>query len=286
MRDVARAIVEILDGGRRGALATVIRTSGSAPQQPAARLVLRPDGSAVGTVGGGAVERAVLEALAACIASGKPELVVYDLGRDLGMCCGGRMEVFVEPIESLQRLLVFGAGHVAKPTAKLALEVGFSVTVIDDREELNTAERFPGCTLLSAEPAEAAAKLEPRAEDWILIVSYDHRLDEEALDTYVRLPHRYLGVIGSRRKIFRILQRISHKRGLPALDRVYAPVGLDLGAVSPEEIAVSIVSELIALRHGKPARHMRAVDDPRLRAVLAGQLSAEAAAQVDVDPER
>jgi xanthine dehydrogenase accessory factor len=283
MRDVSRAILRILDGGRRGALATVVRASGSTPQQPSARLVLAPDGTTVGTVGGGAVERAVLEALALCLESGKPELVVYDLGRDLGMCCGGRMEVFVEPIEALQRLFVFGAGHVAQPTAALAQRVGFAVTVVDDREDLNTEQRFAGCTRILAEPAEAAECVAPRAEDWLLVVTHDHRLDEEALDTYVRLPHRYLGMIGSRRKVFRVLQRIAQRRGLPALDRVYAPVGLDLGAVSPDEIAVSVVSELIALRHGRPSQHLRAVDDPRLLRVLSGELSSEAAAAIEQD---
>ncbi len=277
MREVTEALLDVLKSGRRGALATVVRVSGSTPQTPGARLLLAADGTTTGTVGGGAVEKAVLEALEACRTSGRPEVAIFDLGRDLGMCCGGRMEVFVEPVEAVQRLVIFGAGHVAQPTAAFAREVGFSVTVVDDREELLTAARFPGCDLVSAEPKEAATRLAPRDEDWLLIVTYDHRLDEEALDAYARLPHRYLGLIGSRRKVFRILQRIAERRGLPALDRVYAPVGLDIGAVTPQEIAVSIVAELVALRHGKPAAHMRAVDDPRLGRVLAGEISPEAA---------
>ncbi|MBE7484895.1 MAG: XdhC family protein [Polyangiaceae bacterium] len=280
MRDVTRELLNVLTSGKRGALATVVRVSGSVPQEPGARLLLAPDGTTTGTVGGGAVERAVLEALEQCRAHGRPELVVYDLARDLGMCCGGRMEIFVEPVEATQRLIVFGAGHVAKPTAQLARQVGFDVTVVDDREELATEERFPGCTLVLAEPSEAAARLAPRAEDWLLVVTYDHRLDEEALDTFARLPHRYLGLIGSRRKVFRILQRIAERGPLPPLERVYAPVGLDIGAVSPEEIAVSIVAELVALRHGKAPAHMRAVDDPRLARVLSGDISPEAAALV------
>lgn len=287
MRDVTEALLEVLRSGRRGALATVVRVSGSTPQQPGARLLLFPDGSTTGTVGGGAVELAVLEALGACLEHGRHELAVFDLGRDLGMCCGGRMEVFVEPVEAVQRLIIFGAGHVARPTAALARQVGFDVTVVDDREELLSSEQFPGCTLVAAEPAECADRLAPRAEDWILVVTYDHRLDQEALDVYSRLPHRYLGVIGSRRKIFRILQRVAQKRELPPLERVYAPVGLDIGAVSPAEIAVSIVAELVALRHGKLARHMRAVDDPRLRRVLDGELSPEAAVALDPsEPKR
>lgn len=283
MRDVTRALLHVLTSGRRGALATVVRVSGSVPQQPGARLLLAPDGATTGTVGGGAVERAVLDALGQCRQHGRPELVVYDLARDLGMCCGGRMEIFVEPVEAAQRLLVFGAGHVAKPTAELARRVGFAVTVVDDREELANRERFPDCELVLAEPREAAARIAPRAEDWVLIVTYDHRLDEEALDTFARLPHRYLGLIGSRRKVLRILQRIASRGDLPPLDRVFAPVGLDIGAVSPEEIAVSIVAELVAIRHGKAARHLRALDDPRVARVLSGELSPEAAALM-VDP--
>jgi xanthine dehydrogenase accessory factor len=278
MRDVTRELLEVLASGRRGALATVVRVSGSVPQQPGARLLLSADGRTTGTVGGGAVERAVRAALEECVTAGRPELVVYDLARDLGMCCGGRMEIFVEPVEAAQRLVVLGAGHVAKPTAELARRVGFEVTVVDDREDLATAERFPGCSLLLAEPREAARRVAPRAEDWLLIVTYDHRLDEEALDTFARLPHRYIGLIGSRRKVFRILQRIAHKGTLPPLDRVYAPVGLDIGAVSPDEIAVSIVAELVAIRHGKALGHLRAVDDPRLTRMLAGEVSPDALA--------
>lgn len=281
MREVSEALLEVLHSGRRGALATVVNVSGSVPQQPGARLLMTPEGKQVGTVGGGAVEHSVIAALAECMKSGKPRLLELELGRDLGMCCGGRMSFFIEPIEAEQRLIVFGAGHVARPTAALARQVGFSVTVVDDREELLDEERFPGCTLVSAEPSEAAARLAPKAEDWLLVVTYDHRLDEEALDVFARLPHRYIGMIGSRRKVFRILSRIAERHGLPSLDRVYSPVGLDIGAVSPDEIAVSIVAELIALRHGRAPQHLRAVDDPRFVRVLGGEISAEAAALLD-----
>ncbi len=274
-------MIEVLEGGRRGALATVIRTSGSTPQQPGARLLLLPGGDTVGTVGGGAFERDVLELLSACIVDGRPCVVVRDLGRDLGMCCGGRMEVFVEPIESVRRLFLFGAGHVAKPTAAFAGALGFAVTVIDDRDELNTEARFPGCTRILAEPAEAAPTLGLEDGDSVLIVTHDHRLDEEALDACSRLPHRYIGMIGSKRKVFRILLRIHARHGLPPLEKVYAPVGLDIGAVSPEEIAVSIVGELVALHHARDAPHMRAIDHPALQKVLRGELTPEAAAEAE-----
>lgn len=281
MREVTEAVLAVLDSGGRGALATVVRASGSTPQQVGARLLLRPDGTSVGTVGGGAIEHAVLDELRACVVDGKPRTLVKDLMRDLGMCCGGRMEVLVEPVEGRPRLILFGAGHVAKPTAALARTLGFRVVVVDDREDLNTDVRFPECERVLAEPKEAAIATTDR--DWLLVVTHDHRLDEEALDAYARRPHAYLGVIGSRRKIYRILQRIAAKHGLPSLEKVYAPVGLDIGAVSPEEIAVSIGAELVALRHGASASHMRAIDDPALAKVLGGQLTPEAAAQLDHD---
>ena len=280
VREVTEALLALVDGGGRGALATVVRSSGSTPQQPGARLLLRPDGETVGTIGGGAIELCVLEEMRACVVDGRPRVVERDLVRDLGMCCGGRMEVFVEPVEGRARLVIFGAGHVGKATAAIAKTIGFSVTVVDDREELNTAARFEGCERILLEPAEAAKELAPTERDWLLVVTHDHRLDEEALDTYGRLPHAYLGMIGSRRKIYRILSRIQARRGLPPLERVYAPVGLDVGAVSPEEIAISVAAELVALRHGRVGAHLRAVDDPALAKVLGGELTPAAAAAI------
>lgn len=278
MKEVTRAVLALLESGRRGAMATVVRTSGSAPQTPGARMLLRNDGSIVGTIGGGAIEHEVLELMRGCIDDGRPRVVRRDLLRDLGMCCGGRMEVFVERIEGKPRLIVFGAGHVGQATAAAALKIGFRVAVVDDREELNTEARFEGCERVLMEPAEAADHLSPTTADWLVVMTHDHQLDEQALDAYARLPHAYLGVIGSRRKIYRILSRIAARSGLPPLDRVYGPVGLDIGAVSPEEIAVSITAELIALRYGRESTHLRAVDDPALAKVLDGTLSPDDAA--------
>ncbi|MEQ8460002.1 MAG: XdhC/CoxI family protein [Sandaracinaceae bacterium] len=278
---MTEALLGLLDEGGRGALATVVRSSGSTPQQPGARLLLLPGGETVGTIGGGAIEHHVMTELEACLRDGRPRVIEKDLGRDLGMCCGGRMEVFVEPVEGRPRLIVFGAGHVGKAVCDISGGLGFRRVVVDDREELNTEARFPGCERVIAEPAEAAGQVAPTERDWLLVVTHDHRLDEEAVDAFARLPHAYLGVIGSRRKIYRILQRIQARRGLPSLERLYAPVGLDLGAVSPEEIAVSIAAELVALRHGRVGAHMRAMDDPALQRVLGGELTPELAAQTE-----
>lgn len=279
--EILRGLAAILVGGGRGALATVIRTGGSTPQVPGARLLWMPDGSRIGTVGGGAIEHAVIEALRACVVSGKHEVLRRDLARDLGMCCGGRMEVFVEPIEAAPRLVVVGAGHVGASVAGFAREVGFRVSVVDAREELNDEARFPGCERVLATPRESLASVRPSEHDHVLVTTHDHRLDEEALDAYARAPHRYLGLIGSQRKILRILARLAHRGGLPPLERVYAPVGLDLGAVTPAEIGLAIVAELVALRHGRPQTHLSRVSDPAFLRLVTQTRHDEASAEDD-----
>jgi xanthine dehydrogenase accessory factor len=260
VRDVAEALLRVLEGGSRGALATVVRTSGSTPQQPGARLLLEPGGTLVGTVGGGAIEEFVVQALRAAVRTGQGEFVTKDLGRDLGMCCGGRMEIFVELVEAAPRLYVFGAGHIARPTASLARTVGFDVTVVDARTELAQGARFPDCTLVQSAPTEFLESLPLGERDWVLIVTHDHRLDGALLELACKKRPFYIGLVGSKRKVFRLAGNVAERLGDAALERVYAPVGLDLGARTPEEIAVSVVSELVALRRGGQAVHLRAIE--------------------------
>ena len=286
MREVTEALLDLLQSGREGALATVIETTGSTPQVAGARLLLAADGRRVGTVGGGAIEQRVLEALAELTGHGHARVLGFDLAKDLGMCCGGSMKVFIEPIRQGPRLTIFGAGHVAQPTAALAASVGFEVVVVDEREELNRAERFPACRLELSDAATALRTLQPSERDWLLVVTHDHQLDTEALRLALASPARYIGLVGSRRKVYRLLQRIVARDGPVDLRRVYAPVGLDLGAVSPAEIAVSIVAELIALRHQGGLGHLRTVDDARLRDLLAecARMSDETASDLDAQP--
>ncbi|MFZ5894947.1 MAG: XdhC family protein [Myxococcota bacterium] len=273
MRDIVQAIAELLARRERAALATVVRVSGSTPQQPGARLLLRADGSRLGTVGGGAVERVVIEALERALADESSQLLTHDLAHDLGMCCGGRMEIFVEALLPAPRLWLLGAGHVARPTAALAKTVGFHVVVVDEREELLTAERFVGCELRLGDPSEVIEREPLDRSDWLLIVTHDHQLDQRVLETAASKQERYVGLVGSRRKVFRLVQRVLAKpNGSVPFERLFAPVGLDIGAITPEEIAVSIVAELIALRRGQPAAHLRALSDERLRRLLEQEL--------------
>ncbi|HWO13504.1 MAG TPA: XdhC/CoxI family protein, partial [Polyangiaceae bacterium] len=268
MHEVTVALLQLIERGERGALATVVKTSGSTPQVPGARLLLRADDSSVGTVGGGAIEQRVLEALRRVRASGEPSLLACDLARELGMCCGGSMEIFIEPVQAAPRLVIFGAGHVAQPTAALARSVGFEVVVVDEREELAVEARFPGCRIELLDVPTALGRLAPSARDYLLIVTHDHQLDAEALRLALRSEARYIGLVGSRRKVFRLVERVAAREGPLDLRRLFAPVGLALGAVTPAEIALSIVAELVAVRHDVPATgHLRVAGDPRLRAL-------------------
>jgi xanthine dehydrogenase accessory factor len=265
---LVKALAEVLASGQRAALATVVRAAGSTPQIAGARMLLRADGSTIGTVGGGAIERDVLEALARCRDGAPAHVLKRELGHDLGMCCGGNMEVFVEPIEGEPRLWLFGAGHVHCALAPIAAGIGFDVTVVDEREELNSSARFGAVQRELIDPASFLKRATFDQRDWVSIATHDHALDERVLEAALGLAPRYIGLVGSKRKVFRLLERIVARRGPQVMERLFAPIGLAIEALEPAEIAVSIAAELIALRRGGEAQHMRAVEDPRLRRLL------------------
>lgn len=257
MDSVFRAALDLMASGEPAALATVIRVSGSTPQQPGARILLTRGGSIVGTVGGGRIEQVVLEQLSEVLASGHTKVVKHHLTRQLGMCCGGEMELFLEPLSSTQRLYFFGAGHIALPTARLAKEAGFAVTIIDEREELNTPERFPDAVRLTLDPEHAIEReLTWGSGSFVVICTHDHNLDMDLLRRCARQKQSYLGLVGSRRKVTRLVDQIQQREPDLDLSRVRGPVGLDIGAVSPAEIGISIVSEMIAVLRGGTGQPM------------------------------
>jgi xanthine dehydrogenase accessory factor len=270
MREVFEAIVLALEQGERAALATVLSTTGSTPQVAGARLLMRATGELVGTVGGGAVEQRIRSELERRLKGAAAQTLHLDLGRDLGMSCGGSMDIFVEPLGPTPRLIIVGAGHVGQATAELARKVDFNVVVVDARVDQNTEARFPHCRRLVGDAKSAAEQLVPSADDWLLFVSHSHAVDAEALAVFARRPHRYLGLMGSKRKVYLMLERLltgPDPLPPPALAHLYAPVGVPLGAETPQEIAVSIVAELIAIRRGET--RPRAFDDGTLARLCA-----------------
>jgi len=242
--EVLRAAALVLAGsGGPAALATVIARTGSAPQVVGARLLLRADGTMVGTVGGGAIEQQVLSACRATLRDGSPQVVKAHLVRDLGMCCGGAMEVFVEYLDAQARLVLIGGGHVAQALAPVARGVGFRVVVIDDREEVLAHPAFVPDQREQGDVDELEVLLRDLDErDYLVIATRDHARDEQALAQLLTRPHRYIGMIGSRRKVHAILARIVRReqalgRPAPDLARLHAPVGLALGGRTPRHRA-------------------------------------------------
>ena len=256
--EVLGAAREALERGERVALVTIVRTTGSTPQRVGAKMLVYADGRIVGTIGGGCYEHAAAGTARETIASRQPTLAKYELADDLaqetGLICGGQMEVFIEPLEPAPGLYIIGAGHGAWHLARVAGEVGFRIHVVDDREKFANAERFPGAdVIVDAIPGWLArADLQPSAH--AVIVTRGHRHDLEALRALAPRDLAYLGLIGSRAKVARLFEALAAEGVAPErLARVHAPIGLDIGAVTPAEIAVAIVAELVAVRYGRLA---------------------------------
>ncbi len=237
--------------GHAGAMATVLDRRGSAPSTPGQKLYVCADGSSVGTVGGGAIEREVLAALVPFLAEPPPRAEVreHQLGPELGMCCGGRVSVLLEPILGLVSCLVIGGGHVASATAPLLARLGFAVTVVDERDAWGEEGRLPGVTSLVGAYDELGDAVPERGV--LLVMTYDHQRDQRAIEWGLRRRYTFIGGVGSRAKAERTRQRLLH-RGFTEAEaaRVRMPVGLPIGARLPEEIAVSIAAELVAFRRG------------------------------------
>jgi len=259
-QEVFAALAEALEQGEETALVTIVASNGSTPQRVGAKMLVYADGRTVGTIGGGCYENDAFGRAREAIASKRPVTVKYDLNDDFaqesGLVCGGQMEVFIEPVEASPEVFIFGAGHVGYCAAKLAHEVGFRVHVVDDREKFANTERFgPGIDVVVDDiPAWLAARRLP-ATAYAVIVTRGHRHDLDALRALTASPLRYLGLIGSKAKLRRIFDALEAE-GMPleCLRRVHAPIGLDIGAITPQEIGVSIVAELIAVKHGKTAK--------------------------------
>jgi xanthine dehydrogenase accessory factor len=252
MRRVFEAAASAVTLGRRAALATVIAGRGSAPRGAGAKMLVHADGSIVGTIGGGALEHAVIGLAVEACRTGRPTRFQAHLTRDLAMCCGGDLEVFVEPLQIREPVLVYGAGHVAFATAPTLVGLDYDVTVVDARPELATVARFPGCTVLVDDPVAHADRAVGGPDHHVLVVTHDHALDEELCARWLERPAAWVGVIGSRAKLNRFRLRLG-ARGLAeaSIARLRGPVGLDLGAETPAEIGVSIAAEWVRLRRGR-----------------------------------
>lgn len=255
--EVFQAVGETLHRGETAALVTIIRTQGSTPQRVGAKMLVFPDGRAIGTIGGGCYENDASGKARHALKTRKPLVAKYELSDDFaeesGLICGGQMEVYIEPLEASPHLYLVGGGHVAYHLGQLAAGAGFKIHVLDDREKFANTERFPDAFEVAVENIpEWLNKTAIPENAYVVILTRGHRYDLDALRELATRDLRYLGLIGSRAKVARLYDALKNEGlSLQKTACIHAPVGLDIGAVTPQEIAVSILAELIAVKYGK-----------------------------------
>lgn len=253
MEKIFKEINKISSEGGRAALATVVQVNGSAPREVGSKILIKEDGSLVGSIGGGTLEATICQEAMSVLREAKARMLHFDLsGEEEGdqMLCGGEMDIFIEPILPQPTLYIFGAGHISLSISKIAKMVGFRVVVIDDRAEFANPERFPEADEIVAEDFSAAfSRLKINNASYIAIVTRGHQFDEKVLEWAVKTEARYIGMIGSKKKNEVIFAHLQSKRiSEDILEQVHTPIGLDIGAETPEEIAVSIMAELITIK--------------------------------------
>ena len=266
MSSILSRIAELETTGTACAVVTVVRVSGSTPRSAGAKMIVHKDGGIEGTIGGGKIEHRVIAAATETIESGRTNYLEFSLTNELGMCCGGKMAVFIEPMQVAPKLIIFGAGHVSAALSRMATHAGFTVHVVDERTEWLTAERFPEARQLHDENDSTEI---PAGEDcYVMITTHDHALDQSLLEKRLRQAFRWIGVIGSQRKASMTYERLRHKGfDEELIQKVRIPVGLAISAETPEEIAVSILGELIAVRRQTNVEQIYEQKDGKTRAI-------------------
>jgi len=257
--DVYEELVRLRRLGQKCAIATIVQVRGSIPSYESAKLLVREDGSMIGTIGGGCVEAEVWNAAREVMETEKPRHLSFSLGQDAaydnGLICGGKLDVFVEPVLPQPGVFVFGAGHISRSISKIASLTGFSTTIVDNREAFSNRERFPEAAEVYAdEYEEVFPKLAVNETSYVVIVTRGHRDDMRVLRWAISTAARYIAMIGSKRKVINVIKELQ-KEGIREehFERIFAPMGLEIGAISPEEIAVSVVAEMIAVRRNADA---------------------------------
>ena len=256
MASIYHAIAELEERNETAALCTIVRSQGSTPRHTTSKMLVYPDGRILGTVGGGEVENRVIAEARQVIAEARPRLLAYNMADpargDPGVC-GGQLEIFVEPILPKPVLLLIGAGHVGKAVVHLAQWLGFYVIASDDRPMFCTPEAVPGADEYQPVPmSDLPKRVKITPWTYIVLTTRGMNVDVEGLPALLDAPYAYLGIIGSQRR-WAMSRKGLREKGISeeVLDKVHSPIGLEIEAETPEEIAVSILAEIILLRNGK-----------------------------------
>jgi xanthine dehydrogenase accessory factor len=249
--EIFERIAEVRKNREEAALCIVTNTKGSTPRAVGAKMLVYADGKIFGTIGGGRVEKKVIDDALNILKTRKPLLLHYDLLKDLQMCCGGSMDIYIEPVLKKNRLYIFGAGHTGSALAKRALEFDFEITVIDDRKDYLDEMQVDKVRKICGKYREVMERLPFDENTFITITTYSHPIDREILSFCIKKPNAYIGMIGSRRKA-EVTKRLFEEEGIGAIEdlqRVDVPMGIDIGAEGPDEISISILAKLLAVKN-------------------------------------
>ncbi len=250
MNEIYRRIAELVEAGREFAVATVVATGGSSPREAGVKMLIIPGGETIGSVGGGRLEKLVIEDAAAALADGASVLKHYALQAEheggIGMFCGGDVDVFIEIHKAPHQILICGAGHVGQALALAASQLGMPVTIVDSREEFADSARFPAMVrVMAADPASSEVASLVNENTSVIITTHTHESDLAALRNLLSRDSGYIGMIGSKHKVKTIFDKLREEGLSEKLALVHSPIGLDIGAETPQEIAVSILAEII-----------------------------------------
>ena len=264
--DIYEEIVGLRARGTRAALAIIVAREGAVPRRDAARMLISEDGRQIGNVGGGLVESDVVRQAKEVMDTGKPRLLSFDLSGidhdERALVCGGSMQIYIDPVLPDPELVVFGAGHVAKAVAEAARPVGFRVVVFDDRAKYATEKRFPDSRVVLVKDSENWEAdidgLNLTSSSYVFVATQRPKTDRACLRRALASPARYIGMLGSLTKTKILLEALQKEGVDPAqFSRIFIPAGLDIGSETPEEIAASVIPELVAARKNLDVRRLR-----------------------------
>ncbi len=251
MFEIYEKLVELIRSGKRAIIVTVTEVSGSVPRHAGSKMIVYPDGKIFGSIGGGKIEHEVINDALELMSKEKVCKKNYALTEDLDMLCGGSVEFLFEPVGDMDKLIIFGAGHIGLELFRLAKKAGFLVSDVDNRPEFANSDRFPDVVeIFAGDYEKMLPKINCSSRTFVVIVTHGHKHDEPILHYCIQQPFAYLGMIGSKRKTLIMFKNLQEK-GISGeqLSGVHSPIGLNIGTETPFEIAVSILSEIIAVRN-------------------------------------
>jgi len=251
MEDLFAKIIELKHTGVNSALCTLTATTGSVPRKAGSKMVVVESGETYGTVGGGNIEMQIIEKAGQVIKANSPAKFLFNLKEDSEMHCGGSVEVFIEPMKSRDELVIFGAGHVGMALARIARAYGFNPTIVDDREFLLNVAKEEGFATIKSNFIRAAEDLQTNEHAFLVVTTPKHKYDEEVTAILGKRPYKYLGMIGSRKKVALATKNFKDKYLLndAQIEKINMPIGIPFNAQTPAEIAISILAKLIDVKN-------------------------------------